>query len=197
MIGKDVTWEQILGRNDLIGGELETHECGVFFRGPLAKITDCGETISFIRSWCAEREDGEWKKVEGNPPCIVTKEVQPQEQGTGGQPRVHFRLPLLGGVTIFPKGDRKLNPEKVKGLAPASERLLELYPRLVFDREKAAVVLTECNFNRQVEALAQLPMDATLSDLLSNFRSDGSKEEFLWSYIEAVTGEKDVVNNIY
>jgi hypothetical protein len=76
---------------------------------------------------------------------------------------------------------------------PASERLLALYPNLPpFDRQTAAIILEEQIWSEQMEALFKLPETATLQDLLAKFQDDRSKEEFLWFYIEAVTGEENI-----
>jgi hypothetical protein len=165
----------------------------VAYRGPLGKIELDGDSIRFTMPWCARLNGGEWEKWDITS-SFVTKEVEPQDIGDG---RIHFSMPFLGHCTIFPKGGSKLDPFKVKGLASASERLHALYPNLTLDREKAKVVLVERSFSHQAEAVDQLPAEATLSDLLSKFRADSSKEEFLWFYIEAVTEEKNVAEKVY
>lgn len=188
-----LTWDDVLKREDLVGGDIESVEDGVAYRGPLAKIEADGDTIRFTSPWCARMNGSEWENWHITS-SFVTKEVPPQDIGDG---RVHFSMPFLGACTIFPKGGSKLDPHKVKGLPLASERLLALYPDLPLDRDKAKAVLTERSFSHQVEALAELPAEATLGDLLSKFRADSSKEEFLWFYIEAVKGEKDVHQKVY
>ncbi|MBP9855747.1 MAG: hypothetical protein KBC48_00355 [Candidatus Pacebacteria bacterium] len=57
--------------------------------------------------------------------------------------------------------------------------------------------LIDRGFGRQTEELSKFPADGTLADLLATFRHDSSKEEFLWAYIEAVTGEKGVHQKEY
>ena len=78
-----------------------------------------------------------------------------------------------------------------------SERLLALYPDLPLDREKAEVVTTQLGMKSEGEKFVELPADATVKTLLDMFRLEISKEKFLWSYIEAVTGEKDIASKVY
>ncbi len=75
---------------------------------------------------------------------------------------------------------------------PAWKRLLAQYPELKFDRSIAASMCEKHAFGMVLEKLDQLPEDAAVQDLLALFRHDSSREEFLWYYIEAVTGEKDM-----
>ena len=84
--------------------------------------------------------------------------------------------------------------------APASERLLALYPGLGFDREVATRVVNDRCFPKAIEGLPSLRIEATLADFLNElFLYDSSREEFLWSYISEMTGEKveDVYNQKY
>ncbi|KKQ45755.1 MAG: hypothetical protein US63_C0011G0023 [Candidatus Moranbacteria bacterium GW2011_GWC2_37_8] len=93
-------------------------------------------------------------------------------------------------VSAFEKKEKELKD-------PPSVRLLALYPELVLDREVATKVLVDKSWPHQAEALDNLPSEATLKDLLSTFIHDSSAEEFLWHYIEALTGEKEVHNKTY
>ncbi len=107
-------WSDILNRKDLIGGDIETVENGIPYRGPLSKIEKEGEMIRFSSSWTAwiNPQTGEWEKWHKND-FSVNVEVKPQDIGQG---RVYFEMPYLGHCTIFPKGESKLDPKKVKGL---------------------------------------------------------------------------------
>lgn len=78
-----------------------------------------------------------------------------------------------------------------------SERLLALYPDLVFNREVARKVLVDKCWSNQVDALDKLADGALLEDLLFAFIHDSSAEEFLWYYIEAITGKKDIHLRVY
>lgn len=190
-----MTCSDVLKRTDLIGGDIESIEDGVLYRGPLSKIELRGEMIYFFSPWCARVNPatGEWENWSITS-SSVNKDVPLQDIGEG---RLHFSMPFLGGCTIFPKNGSKFDAQKVKGLPKASERLLALYPDLRFDRDVAAKVLTEKSWPHQAEALSKFPTDATLTDLLATFRHDSSAEEFLWHYIEAVTDEKGVHHKVY
>ena len=109
-----LTWEDVLKRTDLIGGDIESVEDGVPYRGPLSKIEMDETMVHFFSPWCAylDLQTGEWKKWNITS-CSVIKEILPVDIGGG---RVCFSLPLLGPCTLFPKGGSKLDPTKVKGL---------------------------------------------------------------------------------
>ena len=190
-----LTWDDVLGRKDLIGGDIESVEEGVVYRGPLGGIEVDGNSIEFKSPWVARKDkSGVWENWYITSSSI-NKKSQPQDIGNG---RIHFLMPPIGTGTLFPKGDSKLDSCKVRGLAPAWQRLLALYPGLRLDREKAMAVFTEYKFDRQkIDALSGLPTNANLGDLLALFRTEDTKEVFLWLYIEAVTGEIDVNQKVY
>jgi len=188
-----LTWDDVLKRTDLIGGDIESFEDGTAYRGPLSKIEVDGDIVRFTSPWCARLNGGEWENWHITS-SFVNKDIPPHYIGGG---RVSFSVPFLGTCVIFPKNDSKLDAQKVKGLPKASERLLILYPDLRFDREIAVKVLTEKSWSHQAEVLSKLSTDATLRDVLATFRHDSSAEEFLWYYIEAVTDEKGLHQKVY
>lgn len=190
-----ITWDDVLGRKDLVGGEIESTEGGVVYRGPINKIERQDDMIVFTSPWCARSnpDTDEWENWHITS-SFINKEIPPQDIGNG---RVLFRVPFLGPCMLFPKNDSKLDPIRVKGLPKASERLLALYPAMKFDREVAQKILINKSWPHQAKALSRLPIEATLRDLLAEFRHSSSAEEFLWYYIEAVMGEKDVHQRVY
>lgn len=107
-------WSDVFKRDDLIGGDIETVENGIPYRGPLSKIENEGEMIRFTSPWTAwlNPQTGEWETWHKND-CSVNMEVEPQDIGQG---RVSFEMLFLGHCTIYPKGGSKLDPKKVKGL---------------------------------------------------------------------------------
>ena len=110
-----MTWDEILKRDDLVGGDLETQEDGDVYRGPLEKIERQGDMIRFSSPWTARMlgsQPGSWEKWHITS-CSVTADVKPQDIGDG---RICFTMPFLGHGVIFPKGGSKLDPAKVKGL---------------------------------------------------------------------------------
>jgi len=110
-----LTWEDVLKREDLIGGDLESQEDGMVYRGPLSEMKVVGDNIRFISSWMARMnpETCEWKKWHINTLYVNKDMSKPQDLGDG---RVFFQMPYLGVCTIFPKGGSKLDPARVEGL---------------------------------------------------------------------------------
>ncbi|MFH1246236.1 MAG: hypothetical protein V1489_00480 [Candidatus Liptonbacteria bacterium] len=106
-------------RNDIVGGDLESHENGIVYRGPIESVDEQDGCISFRVVWKARCLCGMWVKHEPNVPiCINKRIVFPVDIGGG---RIHFAIPHVGSATIFPRGGNKLDPAKVRGLSP-SER---------------------------------------------------------------------------
>ena len=113
-----MTWDDVLKRVDLIGGDIETQEDGDIYRGPLSGIKLDGGMVSFESPWVAKMEsgmsgDGKWKNWQVYPCFVNANECPPQDIGNG---RIRFNMPMLGFGVIFPKGGSKLDPGKVKGL---------------------------------------------------------------------------------
>lgn len=108
-----LTWNDVLNNQTLIGGDIESIENGVPYRGPLAKMTLNGDSIRFISPWTAKMGDNGWENWDITSSGINRTVVQPQDIGEG---RVFFIMPMLGHCTLFPMGDSKLEAEKVKGL---------------------------------------------------------------------------------
>jgi hypothetical protein len=190
-----LTWDQVLARTDLIGGDIESQEDGVVYRGPLSEIKVEGNSICFTSPWMARLEPGTgtWHKWHINR-CSVRKSLPPQDIGDG---RILIQMPLLGVCTIFPKGGSKLQASSVVGLPKASERFLSLHPDLRFDRKVAEKVLREQFFMNASLLFAKKPDGAAMKDLLECFSSDNRAEEFLWHYVVAITGEENVHQKVY
>lgn len=193
---QQMTWDDVLKNEALIGGDIESQEGGVVYRGPLAEIKEDDDSIHFSSPWCARLnpETGEWENWHITSSHVNKDMVTPQAIGDG---RIMFQMPFLGACTIFPRDGSKLDTRKVKGLPKDSERFLALHPDLQFDREIAKKVLVEKSWSHQAEEIDKLPDDATLPDLLAKFRYDSSAEEFLWHYVEAVTGDKEAYKKVY
>lgn len=192
-----MNWDDdVLKRKDLIGGDIESVEDGVLYRSPLGEIKTEGNMIHFISPWCAKQnnEDGEWEQygtLGATKAASVNKTIiSPSDGGSG---YVKFSIPHIGRFTIRPNNGHQIDPGKVKGLPKASERLLALYPELPFD----CIVAQEAVVELQVDQLSPLPPDPTLRDFLAIYPQEASKEEFLWYYIERVTGERQVHFKVY
>ncbi len=113
-----MTWEQVLQRDDIIGGDLETHENGSIYRGPISGIEIRGGRVHFEVPWVAKLENGTWKNYPVYP-FFVDASSAPGEIGGG---RIHFEIPFIGFGVIFPKGGSKLDPARVEGLNLPSDQ---------------------------------------------------------------------------
>ncbi len=114
-----LTWEEVLERDDIVGGDLEIQEDGVVYRGPIASVEEEGDMISFRLAWVARMDvtDG-WLKHEPNRPQLYNRRSQilrPQDIGEG---RISFGIDSDLAV-IFPRGGSVLDPRKVQGLKVA------------------------------------------------------------------------------
>lgn len=105
-------WEDVLKRKDIIGGDIETQEDGVIFRGPISNIQIEGDQIVIDAEWIAVFENGAWEKSKITQ-LTVPAQIKPNCIGDG---RIVFCLVGIGMATIFPEGGSKLDPSKVKGL---------------------------------------------------------------------------------
>ncbi len=119
-------WEDVLKRDDIVGGDLEMQETGAVSRGPMSNIVIRGP-ISSIElvddnqliietAWTARLvpTSGEGWKPWPMTGCMVdTSQSRPSDIGSG---RISFGIPKVGFAIIFPKGGSKLDPSKVEGL---------------------------------------------------------------------------------
>jgi len=111
----ELTWDEVFGRKDLVGGDIEIHESGTVVRGPLAEIKEEAGMIYFLSPWRGmfNRVKGFWENGP-NAPISVNKEWStPKDIGQG---RISFGIPFLGNAVIFPVGGSKLDKDLVKGL---------------------------------------------------------------------------------
>lgn len=117
---KTMKWEDVLKRDDIVGGDLESHEEGDIYRGPIKSIKLEDGIVSIILNWCAKMPGpgktgfGEWQLLHHiEPGMFVISEILPRELSDN---RISITVPGLGLMVIFPKGGSKLDPAKVKGL---------------------------------------------------------------------------------
>lgn len=112
-----MTWEELLKRGDIVGGDLETQEGKDLYRGPIKSIRQDGKFVFFTLEWVATMRPGEtvWHKSarENGEISVNTKKVTLQRCG---QTRDGWFLILTGLGAIFPKGEDKLDPAEVRGL---------------------------------------------------------------------------------
>ncbi len=112
-------WDQVLARTDLIGGDLESVEDGVAYRGPIKSMEIQNGQVIIEGEWTARinPENGEWELWHINRLTVNAEHTVPQNISDG---RIHFNMLMLGYATIFPKGGSKLDPARVKGLSVAA-----------------------------------------------------------------------------
>ena len=108
-----MTWEQVLQRNDIVDGDVETQEDGYVYRSPISGVEMRNGMVHFEAPWAARMEDGKWKNWPVYPLSVNASTSQPSDMGSG---RIQFNMPFLGFGVIFPKGGSKLDPSKVEGL---------------------------------------------------------------------------------
>jgi len=123
-----LTWEEVVTRADLVGGDFAFRECGVAYRGPIKAIRLEGGIFLVVElEWTATMnpETCGWEKCELGSGGFREKEITNTESyfvrgvspENSGQWQIAF--PISGtrewGV-IYPKGGNKLDPATVKGL---------------------------------------------------------------------------------
>ena len=195
-----MTWDEVLARTDLVGGECESVIRDLTCRGPIFHIHRDGASIFIDLKWCA-RLDQKTETWEVHPVSSVQilDDLSATELDDG---RICFTAPH-SAVSLFPKvaGATKIDGDKVKGLPKNYERLLAHYPHLpAFDRQKAMTAVLRWDvetYRVHFDALQALPPKATLLDFVAKFEFDHSREQFLQVYISLVTGERDVHKQVY
>ncbi|PLX25456.1 hypothetical protein C0580_02540 [Candidatus Parcubacteria bacterium] len=109
-------WQEVVDRDDIVGGDIECQEGGSIYRGPIKSIRiDDEGMVHFDSDWIAvldPRGDG-WRKHDKTSTFVNGELIKPQDIGDG---RVMAMIPTMGPITIFPKGGSKLDSAKVKGL---------------------------------------------------------------------------------
>lgn len=108
-------WKKVCERDDIIGGDLETHEDDVVFRGPIDHISIRDGQVIVRSPWVAKLENYKWVKHRGSGELPIDPQFAgaPNDIGNG---RIQFNIIGLGIGVIFPKGGSKLCSHKVKGL---------------------------------------------------------------------------------
>ncbi len=116
-----LTWEEVLERDDIVGGQLETFEGGYHYRGQISEIKMENEYIHIKLGWTARMAlDLSMLSEEPWKPCIVKTwlfgtDIKPTDIGNN---RLSFGgMSRRGSSIIFSKSDEdKLDPASVKGL---------------------------------------------------------------------------------
>ena len=111
-------WQDVLKRDDIVGGELETQEDDDIYRGPIKSIELKEDVVYIELEWCATMPKpgnpgfGRWR-VHDMTIVGLSTEIKPRELSGN---RLMIAPPMLGIWVIFPKGGSKLNPAMVTGL---------------------------------------------------------------------------------
>ena len=116
----DLTWDDVLTRDNLIGGDFEIQYSNKTFRGPIELIESRGGYIWITTAWTAVMEEGAptWRfyKVKGsvNEFFVQPRDAHPAETQEG---YITFKIPYIGMVTIFPAGENNLDLRQVLELS--------------------------------------------------------------------------------
>lgn len=115
-----MTWNEVLKRDDLVDGDLETVEDNLTYRGPIQRIVRMDHMVYITLTWVAVMPQpgqpgfGEWRVHSSTGHMMaVNVSIPPQDNGDG---RVNYSLPGSEYTIIFPKGGSKLDPNDVFGL---------------------------------------------------------------------------------
>lgn len=111
-----MTWEDVLKRKDIVGGELEVSDGKHVYRGPISKIKiEENKRVCIELSWVARKPlklGKSWKKWDTKR-VFVSIDFKPKDIGNG---IIQFGITRKSYSLIHPKGGSRLNPAKVKGL---------------------------------------------------------------------------------
>ncbi len=109
-------WEDVLKRDDIIGGDIEVQQDDYIYRGPINSIRIENGKVYIELSWVARMSlslGESWKAW--HITCFVfSTSVLPTDMGDD---RVSLGMSHRGYGIIFPKGGSKLDPAGVKGLS--------------------------------------------------------------------------------
>ncbi|MFH1744727.1 MAG: hypothetical protein ABH881_01000 [bacterium] len=109
-----MTWEEIAKRDDIVGGDVETHDGDVVHHGPIESIKVNKDQVVFKSPWVAryDQKNKKWKNHHVTSFEIATS-CKPRDIGGG---KIFFEIPHIGFGIIFPKNGLKLDPARVEGL---------------------------------------------------------------------------------
>jgi len=113
-----LSWKQVLERDDLVGGDIETQEqvprSGyLVYRGPIKEIKEVNDEIQVHTEWVALLTEEGWVELDDGAPYFVAV-AHTQHVRDLGQGRLAFNIPDIGFAVIYPKGGSKLDRGQVK-----------------------------------------------------------------------------------
>ncbi len=112
-----MAWNDVLKREDIVGGDIETYEGGDIYRGPISFIEIKDDDVIIHSPWIArlsDKDGGKWKMYRKGGKIFLSISSQVSLPFDIGQGRISFTMPFLGRSTIFPKGGSKLNLQEVQ-----------------------------------------------------------------------------------
>ena len=112
-----MTWEDVLKRKDIIGGELISSDDEYTYRGPIKDIEMKKGVVRIKLLWVARKSlkklGKSWKNWHVTRALISAENNPPKDLGKG---LIGFNITPKSCSIIHPKGYDKLDPAKVKGL---------------------------------------------------------------------------------
>ena len=110
-----ITWEEVVKRKNIIGGELLTSDDKHVYRGPISGIQIKGKRVCIKLLWMARKplKLGKTWKNWNTQRAFVSTEILPNDIGNGW---ITFNVSDTECSIIYPKGVTKLDPTEVKGL---------------------------------------------------------------------------------
>lgn len=139
-----ITWNEVLERDDIIGGDIELQAGGIVYRGPIESITLIGSMVTLKPSWLARLNPSTfgWEKCDASEQFVDAEAFPPHDIGNG---RILFGADSRGGVTtLFPKGNN-LDPSAVDGLEfkKVDKNVTELHKNCSYPMSADAVAASD------------------------------------------------------
>ncbi len=111
-------WEEVIKRDDIVGGEIEIQDGAYVYRGPIESIAIVDGYVRISTKWTARLNklsfgDG-WEEVEGKSSSFHVEYCPPSD--IGGK-RIVWSPPAMGPCVIFPKGGSTLDVARVRWMS--------------------------------------------------------------------------------
>ena len=211
------TWEEILGRKDLIGGEIWTYDGNgdrqVVTRALICGLREEGNSVFVQSSWCV-RQRGNADQRLGKKWHSVSPPAQEELRRNSALVAIPWKIESEATLRIMvgspssrheisywhmlrPKGDDTFDPKDADFFPERWERLLALYP--AFTEGNRDIVAKVCSREKRfAHYLDVLSANRPLAELMTTaFEHNETREEFLQCYLEALTGETRIHERVY
>lgn len=211
------TWEEILGRKDLVGGEIWTYDGNgdrqVVTRALICGLKEEGGSVFVQSSWCV-RQRGSADRRLGEKWHSVTPPVQARlrrnssltaigSDESGASHRIMIGSPSSRHEISFwhmlrPKGDDTFDPKDADFFPERWERLLALYPMATEGNQRTAIAKVCLERKRFACYLDVVVASPPLFHFIANIlEHNETREEFLQCYLEALTGETKIHERVF